>query len=432
MVQQTLHLYQRAYRGLAPSVWLLAGVMLINRCGTMVLPFMTLYLTEHLHYSVTDTGIVMATYGAGAFVGTFFGGRLTDRFSFYYVQLLSLLFGGVALLGLQFVVNFYALCGSVFIFTLFGDAFRPANQAAIAYYSDTETRTRSFSLNRLAINLGWAVGGGLGGWLASISYSLIFWTDGLTCIAAGIVLWLYLPSPEIADRKHTASAFLSLTTDIKSDKSPYRDTLFVGFVICSALYFMVFMHFFSIVPLFFKEVLQINERLIGGLMSLNGLLIVAVEMALVYTLEQRGLSKMSLITTGILVVAVAYLVLALPGWAVRLGFDTFGILFSGLGIALAYILFATFSEMLVMPFLQSFTIERSSPATRGQYLALYAMGGALAQTAAPAFGSFMIDHVGFSTHWLVLAGISLVSASGFWWLGVKLARQGSTHLVSSN
>lgn len=100
MLQRTLHLYRRAYKGLSPSVWLLAGVMLINRCGTMVLPFMTLYLTQHLHYSVQDAGIVMAIYGLGAFVGTFLGGRLTDRFGFYYVQLFSLLFGGMALLGL--------------------------------------------------------------------------------------------------------------------------------------------------------------------------------------------------------------------------------------------------------------------------------------------------------------------------------------------
>lgn len=113
----------------------------------------------------------MAVFGLGAFVGTFLGGRLTDRFGFYYVQLISLLISGTFLLALQFVVHFYALCGSVFAFTLFGDAFRPANQSAIAYYSEPETRTRAFSLNRLAINLGWAVGGGLGGWLAGINYS---------------------------------------------------------------------------------------------------------------------------------------------------------------------------------------------------------------------------------------------------------------------
>ena len=53
-----LRLYRDAYTGLPPSVWLLAVVMLINRCGTMVLAFLTLYLTQHLHYSIEQAGVV--------------------------------------------------------------------------------------------------------------------------------------------------------------------------------------------------------------------------------------------------------------------------------------------------------------------------------------------------------------------------------------
>ena len=409
MLQQTLHLYRRAYQGLSSSVWLLAGVMLINRCGTMVLPFMTLYLTQYLHYSITDTGIVMAIYGLGAFVGTFLGGRLTDRFGFYYVQFISLMLSGMFLLILQTVVNFYALCGSVFIFTLFGDAFRPANQAAIVYYSESETRTRAFSLNRLAINLGWSVGGGLGGWLASFDYHLLFWADGLTCLSAGIVLWLYLPAPIILpNHRHVTNQPLS--SNVSERLSPYHDYLFVGFVVCATLYFTVFMQLFSIVPLFFKDMLHMGVRTIGVLMALNGILIVVFEMALVYSLEQRNYSKITLIIAGTVLTAIAYTLLILP----------VGVLFSGLAIALLFIIVGTFSEMLSIPFLLSFTVERATPATRGQYLALYSMGGALAQTAAPAFGSLMVARVGFSTHWLILAGISLVSATGFWWLGKRL------------
>ncbi len=407
MLLRTFHLYQRAYKDLSPSVWLLAGVMLINRCGTMVLPFMTLYLTQHLHYSVENAGLVMAVFGLGAFVGTFLGGRLTDRFGFYYVQLFSLLFSGVALVVLQFVTDFATLCGSVFIFTLFGDAFRPANQAAIAYYSEAETRTRAFSLNRLAINLGWAVGGGLGGWIAGINYDLLFWTDGLTCLAAGVVLWLYLPVPAAgATAQVNQATTLSVLTEIQP---PYRDKWFIAFVICAALYLVVFMQLFSIVPLFFKQILHMNESTIGSLMALNGVIIVFVEMALVYSLEQQKRSKISLIVTGVVLTAVSYVVLALTNW----------LYFSNMTIALLFIVVGTLSEMLAIPFIQSFTVERSSPATRGQYLALYAMGGALAQTMAPALGSQLVAHLGFSTHWLVVAGISLVSAGGFWWLGKK-------------
>ncbi|GAB3691847.1 MFS transporter [Spirosoma flavus] len=429
MIQRTLHLYRRAYQGLSPSVWLLAGVMLINRCGTMVLPYMTLYLTQHLHFSVTDAGIVMAVYGSGAFVGTFLGGRLTDRFGFYYVQLLSLLFGGVALIALQFITNFYLLCTSVFLFTLLGDAFRPANQAAIAHYSEPETRTRAFSFNRLAINLGWAVGGGLGGWLASIDYSLLFWTDGLTCLLAGIVLRLFLPVPvNSVDQKNTHSLGTSVK-EISETSSPYQDHVFIGFVLCNTLFLIAFFQFFTIVPLFFKQVVHLTERTIGLLMALNGILIVTIEMALVYELEQRQLPKIPLIVRGTLLTSISFLILASPAWLTQFGV-TFGnaVALSTL-LPLGYILVATFSEMLVMPFLQSLTVERSNPKTRGQYLALYSMSGALAQTTAPAFGSLMVAQVGFSSHWLAIAGISLVAAFGFWQLGKRFQKANITTFV---
>ncbi|GAB3951645.1 MFS transporter [Spirosoma harenae] len=423
MLQRTLHLYQQAYRGLSPSVWLLAGVMLINRCGTMVLPFMTLYLTQHLHYSVPQAGVVMAVYGAGAFIGTFLGGKLTDRFGFYYVQLISLAFGGLALVGLQFVTNFYWLCGSVFTFTLLGDAFRPANQAAIANYSDVDTRTRAFSLNRLAINLGWAVGGGLGGWLASVNYNLLFWVDGLTCLVASIVLWINLPVPIQTENKLTQPVDSGKKSSVAlPSASPYRDTLFIHFVVCATLYFIVFMQLFTIVPLFFKEIFAMSERQIGSLMALNGIIIVIVEMALVYSLEQQKRAKLRLIITGVILVAIAYLFLTIPT----------GAFVNGLSIALLYIICSTVSEMLAMPFFQSFAVERANPATRGQYLALYSMGGSLSQTTAPLFGSFMVSQVGFSTHWLALAGISLLSASGFWWLSKRLRSQEQQLILIDN
>lgn len=383
--------------------------MLINRCGTMVLPFLTLYLTQHLRYSVADAGIVMAVYGIGAFIGTFLGGRLTDRFGFYYVQLCSLLFGGVALLFIQFVTNFYALCGSVFVFTLLGDTFRPANQVAISHYTETDARTRAFSLNRLAINLGWAVGGGLGGWLASIDYGLLFWVDGLTCIVAGLVLWRFLPVPAPVLQPEPVgpdqlTAGVSFTTPETGSNSPFRDRLFVGFVICSALYFLTFMQLFTLVPLFFKEVLRLTERAIGTLMALNGLLIVLIEMALVYELEQRKIPKLRLILIGVLLTVASYGTLAITTASVG---------------ALAFMLLITLAEMLAMPFIQSFTVGRASPATRGQYLALYAMGGAAAQTLSPIVGAQMVGHYGFSTHWFGIMAIGLVSASGFWWLSRK-------------
>ncbi|MBK8141693.1 MAG: hypothetical protein IPK57_12325 [Chitinophagaceae bacterium] len=66
------------------------------------------------------------------------------------------------------------ICTFTYLLSFVNEAFRPANSTAIAFYSKTENRTRSYALNRLAINIGWAVGSGLGGFLADMSYELLF------------------------------------------------------------------------------------------------------------------------------------------------------------------------------------------------------------------------------------------------------------------
>ncbi len=150
-------LYKASYSGLSPASWWLSAVMLINRSGTMVVPFMTLYLTQSLHYSVSKAGFVFGVFGVGAICGGFIGGRLADRFGFYAVQLVTLICGGLMFLLLGQMRSYVAICGCTFALALINESFRPANSLAIAHYSKEENRTRSYSLNRLAINLGWAL-----------------------------------------------------------------------------------------------------------------------------------------------------------------------------------------------------------------------------------------------------------------------------------
>ena len=68
MLTATINLYKNAYTGVNRRMWLLGIVMLINRSGTMVLPFMTLYC-KHIGYSTKQAGYVVAIYGIGSLVG---------------------------------------------------------------------------------------------------------------------------------------------------------------------------------------------------------------------------------------------------------------------------------------------------------------------------------------------------------------------------
>ena len=109
MLTSVFATYKNAYSGLSRSTWLLSIVMLINRSGTMVVPFLTLYLISMGH-TVSKAGFVFAFFGLGAFTGAFVGGKLTDKIGFYPVQIITLLGGGVMIFVLAQMQNYWLIC----------------------------------------------------------------------------------------------------------------------------------------------------------------------------------------------------------------------------------------------------------------------------------------------------------------------------------
>ena len=224
MLQASFQLYKNAYSGLSKQMWWLAFVVFINRSGTMVIAFLTVYLT-YKGYSLAQAGYVMGAFGLGSFIGGYLGGRLTDKYGHFYVQVFSLLLNGILFIVLGQMHTIWQIAICIFILSSLGEAFRPANSAAIAAYSNDVNRTRGYSLNRLAINLGWAVGPAIGGILAYTSYSLLFWADGITCILASILLFVVLPpSKNVVVKTHHEKALLTT--------SAYKDKIFLQGMFC--------------------------------------------------------------------------------------------------------------------------------------------------------------------------------------------------------
>lgn len=394
MILPALQLYKKAYSGLSRRIWLLSIVMLINRSGTMVLAFMTLYC-NHLGYSTRQGGYVVAIYGIGSVTGAFIGGRIVDKFGFYYTQFAALFFGGILFITLGQMRNYETICISTFFLSMVNESFRPANAAAIAHYSSAKNRTQSFSLVRLAINIGWGIGVALGGFLASINYNLLFWTDGFTSIAAAVSLLIILPKISLLQQK----------SDIHSKEVtgkpvlPHRDIAFLKFLLLTVLFATCFFQLFTTVPVYFKEGLRLNEFWIGTIMSVNGILIGIIEMVLVFKLEGKK-PYLLLMCYGAIIMGVAYLMLNLP-------------IANGFIIALSSMLVLTVAEMIGMPFMNSYYISLSSDQNRGQYAGMYTMAWSLAQVIGSITGAIIAHAFGFFNLWFFVALVSFITAYGY-------------------
>ena len=154
--------YINTFRGLSKEVWWLAFITLINRAGTMVIPFLSLYLTKSLNFSLSDVGWIMTAFGLGSVMGSWLGGKLTDKIGFYKVMVFSLFATGLLFILLQYLNTFITFWFGILIIMLIADMFRPAMFVALIAYSKPENKTRSVTLIRLAINLGFSAGPALG------------------------------------------------------------------------------------------------------------------------------------------------------------------------------------------------------------------------------------------------------------------------------
>ncbi|MCB0633705.1 MAG: MFS transporter [Saprospiraceae bacterium] len=400
MIARTVQLYRNAFNGLSRDIWLLSLVTFINRAGAMVIPFMTVYLTTQRSFSFREAGFVMSSFGVGSILGSLVGGRLTDRYGYYPVQFWTLLGSGFLFFVLMRLNTVAALCIGTFSLSLVADAFRPANQTAIAFYSRPENRARAFGLMRLAMNLGFSAGPVFGGLLASsLGYGWLFALDGTTCILAAVLFRLSLdPKGQrklVEQQKEEQEATLP-------DRPAYQDLTYMFFLLMMVLGATAFIQFFNSLPVFLKQSYGFSEAQIGLLTTINGLMIVAIEMPLVYGMESR-MTPLRAVAVGQVFFAIAFCVLA--GGSYHLLAPAF------------FMIILTMGEMMAMPFASTYAAGRAHPNRRGQYLGLYSMSWGLALIIGPTAGLWLAETYGFITMWWGACLLNVVSMTGLLIIG---------------
>ncbi|MFD2828727.1 MDR family MFS transporter [Leeuwenhoekiella polynyae] len=384
-MKKLLQTYLNTFKGLSREVWWLALITLVNRAGAMVIPFLSLYLRDDLGFSLSNVGWVMTSFGFGSLFGSWLGGILSDKLGYYKTILISLLATGIGFLGLQFISSFWAVCLGFFALIAFADMSRPAFFVALSAYSKPENKTRSLTLIRLAINLGFSAGPALGGIIiASIGYYGLFWADGITCMLAGILLIQTL-NPKKAKETDQEER-------IENPLSPYKDRLYILFLIALALFGVVFVQYFSTVPVFYKEVRFLTESQIGLLLGLNGLLIFVFEMPLIAFMERKGWNQIANVISGFIFTALSFGFFYLMGWN---GFLVIGMIVVTLG------------EMIAFPFGNAFALRRAKLGRQGAYMGLYSMSFSLAHIFGHNSGMQLVNAFGYNKTWLVMVAISL-------------------------
>ncbi|WP_372744969.1 MFS transporter [Lutibacter sp.] len=375
---------------MSKEIWYLALITFVNRAGTMVLPFLSLYLTSNLNFTLTQVGWVMSSFGVGSLLGSWLGGKLTDKVGFYAVMFWSLFITGFLFIGLQFITSFSGFLIAIFFTMAVADMFRPAMFVSLKSYSKPENRTRSLTLIRLAINLGFSFGPFLGGIIiAGIGYAGLFWVDGITCISAVLIMKIVLKKKELK-----SSVVVHDLSNLLVTKSIYKDKPFWIFLTVVFLMGFMFLQLFSTLPLYYSEIHGLTELQIGLIMALNGFLIFLFEMPLIHYIEKKLFNKLKIITWSLGLFSLSFLILNTFSWGI---------------ILIIGMIFITLGEMLAFPFTNNFAMSRAAEGKEGKYLALYTMAFSLAHIFSAKTGMEVIRVFGFAANWYLMGFLGFIA-----------------------
>lgn len=392
-LKANVHNYFKVYEGLSTPAWMLALVMLVNRSGAMVVPFLGVYLVKRLGFSLETAGVLLSCFGIGSVLGSSLGGWLTDQFGHFKVQLFSLIGIIPLFLILPQLTTIYPLAAGILALSLVSDIFRPANSVSLAYYSKPENLVKSFTLNRMALNLGFSIGPALGGFLAAISYDLLFYGNALGAAAAALIFFLYFRNRKSSVKDADKTSTVSLPY-----KSPYKDVPFMVFTLLSILFAICFFQLLSTLPLYYREVYQMTEKSIGIILAFSGVVIFSLEMLIVHFAERKS-NAATAIVMGTVFCGLAFTSL---------------IITHGVWLLYVSMFILCLSEMLAMPFMATVTLLRSNTKNRGAYMGLNSLALSAGLIFAPWWGTKIAANYGYNTLWIGTGLLMSITAVGFY------------------
>lgn len=403
MLLRAFNKYIDNFRGFSREIWILTLITFINRAGTMVLPFLSKYLKEDLDFSYNQVKWILISFGLGSIIGSWLGGKLSDKIGFYKIMIFSLMTSGLAFFGLQFITSFKGLLVAMFFIMVIADMFRPAMFVSLGAYAKPENRTRALTLVRLAINLGFAAGPALGGLLImSVGYKGLFWVDGATCILAISLFWLLVKEKKkskFTDKEHPGEVLTH---------SVFKDTPFWIFLTGTLITGILFFQLFTTIPLYHKEQFNLSEFQTGLLLTLNGVLIFFLEMPIVSYIEKHKINKVKVITFGALAMAISMYLLLINNWA---------------GILIIMMLFMTFGEMFAFPFSNSFAMSRAPKGHEGRYMAIFTMSYSSAHILSAEAGMDMIRLFSYQNNWFFMGTLGVIGVLLFIWTNKLVAKE---------
>ncbi|MEN6482925.1 MAG: MFS transporter, partial [Anaerolineaceae bacterium] len=315
--------------------WLMFWGMLISTVGSsMIWPFLMIYVSEKLALPLTLTASLMTINAVAGLVFAFVAGSITDKVGRKWVMIISLLGNGLAYLVMSRAGTLWQFAIIMALQGAFNPLYRVGSDAMLADLIPSEQRADAYSLLRMSNNLGVAVGPAIGGFIASASYTIAFYSAAAGLITYSILLLLRAketlqiqPQSEIEKPKERLGGY-----DIVIKDKPFMlfNLAFTLTTICAAVVW-------TLLSVYSKNNYNVPEKLYGFIPATNAIMVVVFQ----YLVTQRTkkYKTMPVLAVGALL------------YAIGAGSIAFGTGFWGFWLSMVIL---TIGELIVAPTASTF------------------------------------------------------------------------------
>lgn len=379
-------------------VWYFFIAVFINKAGGLMMPLLSRFLNQNCNFSLESIGWIFFFLGLGSVIGTLYSGKLIDKFGAYKVILASLLSSSFFLILMSFVTKFETFCLFIFLFSFFSDMLRPAIFSILKDYTSIEERIKSFTLIRIASNLGLIIGPLISSYIIlrnanfgiANSYKLIFFLDAFTCFVASVIIAYF-----IQERRLKFKLDESINSKFSVKLAPLKDKVFVLNNIVACISGILFFQFFSVFPLYYSKQFLSTIR-VDYLFSILALIIALFELLFV-----NVYLKLKYLNTLVIGLGLGFFIL---------GYLSLYFLNGYFGVFL-YVLCIGLGAVHTFPFSANIVVKRSHLHQEGIFMAFFQISYGFSQMISGKLNTFLVEGWGFSFNWninILLALIGLV------------------------
>ena len=376
------------------DVYVLEAGALVNSFGNgVVLPFLLIYLHNVRGIPYGLAGSAAAVQSAAALASGFVGGTLSDRLGPKRVLLTALAVMTVAFALMPLIRTAWH---AFLIYSLWGigsGSFWPAQSALLAGLTPETRRAPTYALQRLAMNLGVAIGGVAVGLITSVrhpqTFTVLFVLDCATFLGYMLVL-ARVRAPELHEERLGGSW-----------RAVLHDRVFTRFTLLNAAFMTAAISLaVELLPAFAKNVTRISEREVGVVFALDAIGIVLFQLPVEKLAEgrrrMRGFALM-----GTLWAASLLAVWAAGEWTRATA--AFGIL---AGVMLVFAVGECLHGAIQAPL----SVDLAPPPLVGRYLAASSISWQIGWIVGPAAGGFLLQHRPLLL-WPIAAGVNVACAA---------------------